>query len=161
MSHDTESHGGFASRAATLPWMLCVGLAFLAGTLWTGAPAALLRTASAQSPAAGARGVYAFTGPLDANRHGLFMLDIEQGTVWVYEIESVDGVRKLKLVAARSWVYDRYLRDFNCTPPTFRDVQDLVSRQREREAQDDARSRSQEPLAPEKMFAPETRDGKP
>ncbi len=150
-----------ARREARLPWLLAVAFAFLAGMLFTSRPDSLLQSAQAQSAAAGARGVYAFTGPLDSSRTGLFMLDIEQGTVWVYEIETVDTVRKLKLVAARSWVYDRYLRDFNCAAPTFRDVQDLVSRQREREAQDDARARSQEPVAPEKLFAPEKPDDKP
>jgi hypothetical protein len=78
----------------------------------------------------GARGIYAFTGQLDHNRYGLFMLDIEQGTIWCYEIDNVGGVRKLRLTAARSWIYDRYLRDFNCAAPDFRAVQQLVAQQR-------------------------------
>jgi hypothetical protein len=99
--------------------------------LWTRAPRQVGSTALAQQPPlVGARGVYAFTGQLDHNRFGLFMLDIEQGTVWCYEIDSVGGVRKLRLIAARSWVYDRYLRDFNCAPPDFREVQELVAQQR-------------------------------
>ncbi len=58
------------------------------------------------------------------------MLDIEQGTIWCYEIDSGEGVRKLRLTAARSWLYDRYLRDFNCAAPDFRAVQQLVEQQR-------------------------------
>lgn len=124
-------------RSDSLPlWMLAVLTAFVAGLLLRlplgpPAPAALAQVA----PAAGGRGVYAFTGQLDASRFGLFMLDIEQGTIWVYELDQVDGVRKLKLVAARSWVYDRYLRDFNVAPPSFREVQELVARQRAYEMQ--------------------------
>jgi hypothetical protein len=79
---------------------------------------------------AGARGVFAFTGPLDRERTGLFMLDVDQGTVWCYAFETVGGTSKLRLVAARTWVYDRYLQDFNCAPPDFRMVQKLVNQQR-------------------------------
>jgi hypothetical protein len=115
----------------TAQWVIAVLLAFIAGVLWTRTPSGGVSTALAQNPQlVGARGVYAFTGQLDQNRFGLFMLDIEQGTVWCYEIDNVGGVRKLRLIAARSWVYDRYLRDFNCTPPDFREVQELVAQQR-------------------------------
>ena len=58
------------------------------------------------------------------------MLDIEQGTVWCYEIDNVGDVHKLRLTAARSWVYDRYLRDFNCAGLDLRAVQQLVAQQR-------------------------------
>ena len=119
------------SRSYTVHWTIAVLLAFIAGTLWARQPAGPLSPAFAQnSPASGARGVYAFTGQLDRNRFGLFMLDIEQGTIWCYEIDDVGGVSKLRLTAARSWIYDRYLRDFNCAPPDFREVQRLVAQQR-------------------------------
>ncbi len=119
------------ARSHAAQWMIAVLLAFIAGVLWTPTPGQVASTALAQQqPLVGARGVYAFTGQLDHNRFGLFMLDIEQGTVWCYEMDSVGGVRKLRLIAARSWVYDRYLRDFNCAPPDFREVQQLVAQQR-------------------------------
>ena len=119
------------SRNRSVLWVIAVLLALIAGTLW-GRPASnVLPAAFAQNqPLAGARGVYAFTGQLDHNRHGLFMLDVDQGTIWCYEIDSSGGTRKLRLIAARSWVYDRYLQDFNCAPPDFRMVQDLVAQQR-------------------------------
>ena len=120
-----------ATQPQTVQWIIAVLLAFIAGLLWTrsdwgGAPEALAQSTSL----VGARGVYAFTGQMDHNRFGLFMLDIEQGTIWCYEIDSVGGVRKLRLTAARSWLYDRYLRDFNCAEPDFRAVQELVAQQR-------------------------------
>ena len=118
------------NRAAVAPWIIAILLAFIAGLLWTRANGSS-QTAFAQSaPLVGARGIYAFTGQLDHNRYGLFMLDIEQGTIWCYEIDSSEGVRKLRLTAARSWLYDRYLRDFNCVAPDFRAVQKLVEQQR-------------------------------
>lgn len=121
----------YGSQPQTVQWIIAVLLALIAGLLWSRTTPQLAPTALAQSSTlVGARGVYAFTGQLDHNRFGLFMLDIEQGTIWCYEIDSVSGVRKLRLTAARSWLYDRYLRDFNCAEPDFRAVQELVAQQR-------------------------------
>ncbi|MFQ5805825.1 MAG: hypothetical protein ACE5I3_05175 [Phycisphaerae bacterium] len=118
-------------RLHTAQWVIAVLLAFIAGVLWSRKPGEIVPTAWAQTPPLlGARGVYAFTGQLDRNRFGLFMLDIEQGTIWCYEIDNVGGVRKLRLTAGRSWVYDRYLKDFNCASPSYREVQELVALQR-------------------------------
>ncbi len=114
-------------------WLIVALLAAIAGGLWlrgeqSGLPAAVAQNAGL----AGARGVYAFTGPIDRDQYGLFMLDVDEGTVWCYAFDNVDGTRKLRLVAARTWVYDRYLKDFNCAAPDFRTVQQLVSEQRSR-----------------------------
>jgi hypothetical protein len=65
------------------------------------------------------------------------MLDVDSGTIWCYELASADGMRKLRLVAARTWIYDRYLQDFNCAPPDFRMVQQLVAEQRARSEEAD------------------------
>lgn len=120
-----------AAGSNTAHWVIAVLLAFIAGVLWTHLPGHGAPTAWAQTaPLVGARGVYAFTGQLDHNRYGLFMLDIEQGTIWCYELDNVGGVRKLRLTAARSWIYDRYLRDFNCAEPTCKQVEQLVEQQR-------------------------------
>lgn len=115
----------------TVHWIIAVLLAVIATALWVRPGDALLPTAMAQNqPLAGARGVFAFTGQIDRDRHGLFMLDVDQGTIWCYGFDSVNGVRKLRLIAGRTWIYDRYLQDFNCAKPDFREVQSLVSQQR-------------------------------
>jgi hypothetical protein len=67
---------------------------------------------------------------LERDQYGLFMLDVDQGTIWCYAFDNVGGTSKLRLVAARTWVYDRYLQDFNCAAPDFRAVQRLVNQQR-------------------------------
>jgi hypothetical protein len=131
MREAAQTTASKSARSHVAQWVIAVLLAFIAGMLWTRPSGELAPAALAQSaPLVGARGVYAFTGQLDRNRYGLFMLDIEQGTIWCYEIDEVNGVRKLRLTAARSWVYDRYLRDFNCAAPDFRAVQQLVAQQR-------------------------------
>ncbi len=116
----------------TVLWVIAVLLGMIASAMWTRGPGdGFLPSALAQGqPAAGARGVFAFTGQIDHNRFGLFMLDIDQGTVWCYEIDNTGGTRKLRLVAARTFIYDRYLKDFNCDAPSFRMVQKLVDQQR-------------------------------
>ena len=145
-------------KTHTAHWITAVLLAFIAGVLWSQAPHGGVPQAFAQNSALmGARGVYAFTGQLDQNSFGLFMLDIEQGTVWCYELDRSQGHRQLRLIAARSWVYDRYLHEFNCAEPTYEAVQELVELQRKRlasggsadpDGQDnDETDRSQEPRA--------------
>jgi len=119
----------------TAQWVIVVLLAVIAAALWTRPPGSALPVAFAQNqPLVGARGIFAFTGPLERDQYGLFMLDVDQGTIWCYAFDTVGGTRKLRLVAARTWVYDRYLQDFNCAPPDFRTVQKLVSEQRARPA---------------------------
>jgi hypothetical protein len=121
-----------ARNSQTVHWIIAILLAVIATGLWLRpAGLALPHTAFAQQPPmAGARGVFAFTGPIQRDQYGLFMLDVDQGTIWCYAFENVAGTSKLRLVAARTWVYDRYLQDFNCAAPDFRTVQKLVAQQR-------------------------------
>jgi hypothetical protein len=120
-----------APASQTVHWVIAILLAVIATALWLRPAGSGLPVALAQNqPAAGARGVYAFTGPLDHNRYGLFMLDVDAGTIWCYELDTVEGTRKLRLITARTWIYDRYLQDFNCAPPDFRMVQQIVAEQR-------------------------------
>ncbi len=123
----------------TALWIIAVLLGMIASAMWTRGPGDgfLPRALAQNQPRAGARGVFAFTGQIDHNRFGLFMLDVDQGTIWCYEIDNAGGTRKLRLVAARTFIYDRYLKDFNCDEPSFRMVQKLVAQQRN-VADDDA-----------------------
>ncbi len=122
------------TRRSLATWIIAGLLALIAAGVWTRNGSALPAALAQERALAGARGVYAFTGQIDTNRHGLFMLDVDQGTIWCYELENVGGARKLKLIAARTWIYDRYLQDFNCVAPDFRMVQQLVAEQRARAA---------------------------
>ena len=142
----------------TVLWVIAILLAIIATALWTRPSGSLLTPALAQGPAlAGARGIYAFTGQIDSNRSGLFMLDVDQGTIWCYELENAGGARKLRLIAARTWIYDRYLQDFNCAPPDFRMVQQLVAEQR---AQGGARGETA-PADRDDGFPPAEGSGRP
>ncbi len=127
------------ARAQTVQWVIAGLLALIAAGLWLRVDSPGLTPALAQGQQlAGARGVYAFTGQIERGQYGLFMLDVDQGTVWCYAFETVGGASKLRLVAARTWIYDRYLQDFNCAPPGYREVRQLVSQQREQAGSDEA-----------------------
>jgi hypothetical protein len=77
---------------------------------------------------AGARGTFAFTGQLTATTHGVFMVDLDNMTIWCYEYLS--GKRKLRLAAARTWMYDRYLEEYESEGLSPEDVEELVEQQR-------------------------------
>jgi hypothetical protein len=100
-----------ASRQTVL-WVIALLLAVNATALIlrpSGAPA--LPIALADTPMAGARGIFAFTGQIDQNRYGLFMLDVDTRNVWCYEY--LPSTRKVRLVFTRSFDFDRYLEDYN------------------------------------------------
>jgi hypothetical protein len=96
----------------------------------------LMRSAMAQteSPGAGlvgARGIYAFSGQLTLKTFGLFMLDVDTGTIWCYELSrGTNDELLLRLVAARNWTSDRYLEEFNVADPVPGAVRMMVQQQR-------------------------------
>lgn len=122
----------------TVWWMMTVLLAVIATSLvmrWDTSPLARIAFAQASEggagPGLGARGIYAFTGQLSSKSYGLFMMDVDSGTLWCYEIaKGAQGEPHMKLVAARSWISDRYLEEFNVATPTPSEVRQLVEQQR-------------------------------
>lgn len=127
-----------AGGRQTVWWMLCVLLAVVATALisrrdesWLSSQAMAQVNVPGGPPTAGGRGIYAFTGQLGVKDYGLFMLDVDTGTVWCYEMaRSRDGAFQLQLVAARSWIFDRFLEEFNVAKPTPSEVQLMVRQQR-------------------------------
>ena len=98
-------------------WVIAVSLAVIAACLLMQSGDGAARRAVAQSVGtAGAQGIFAFTGQLSKDSYGVFMVDVDAGTIWCYRFQS--GKNVLKLVAARDWRYDRYLQDYATDPPT-------------------------------------------
>lgn len=124
------------ARSHTVWWVLTVVLAVIATALVTRRdadflPAALAQSVSGAGPMQGSRGIYAFTGQLTSKSFGLFMMDTDSGTVWCYEFQrGPSGEPQMRLVGARSWVYDRYLEEFNVADPVPSAVKVLVQQQR-------------------------------
>ena len=119
------------SRGQTVWWVIALLLAVIATALIV-RPAAgpfALPTVYGDTPMAGARGIFAFTGQIDVNRYGLFMMDVDTRNVWCYEY--LPNTRRLRLVFARSFDYDRYLEDHNLDPDTKPEmIKKIVEQQR-------------------------------
>ena len=124
-----------SSRPSTSTWIIITLLAVIATALiMRRDDTAWMRAAFAQAGVGaapvGARGIYAFTGQLTSKSYGLFMMDVDSGTVWCYEFQhGLNNEPQMKLVAARSWIYDRYLEEFNVTDPIPATVKTLVQQQ--------------------------------
>jgi hypothetical protein len=77
----------------------------------------------------GARGLFAFSGQLSKGTFGVYMVDVDAMTTWVYEYLPQKGC--LRLAAARTWRYDRYLEDYNVCGPPPDAVERMVEDQRQ------------------------------
>ncbi len=77
----------------------------------------------------GARGVFAFSGQLSKTTYGVYVVDVDALTIWTYEYLPAKGC--LRLAAARTWRYDRYLENHNICdlPPDM--VEKMIEAQRE------------------------------
>ncbi|UCG15444.1 MAG: hypothetical protein JSV19_09110 [Phycisphaerales bacterium] len=110
-------------------WVTAVSLAVIAACLVFRLDAKLAPSVSAQSySAGGARGVFAFPAQITKTSYGVYMVDVDTGTIWCYEYTG--ATRKLRLAAARSWRFDRYLEDLNGEDMSPSDVEQLVEQAR-------------------------------
>lgn len=108
-------------------WLIGVSLAVIA-TCMVLRPAGPGNLAlAAPGATAGAHGVFAFTGQLAPDAYGVFMVDVDTGTIWCYRYMAAGNM--LKLVAARQWIHDRYLTDYSTEPPT-EFIKQLLDQQR-------------------------------
>jgi hypothetical protein len=113
----------------TVWWVIAISLAVIAACLVVRLDERLTPSASAQSLAgAGARGVFSFPGQMTKSTYGVYMVDVDTGTIWCYEYTAAK--RKLRLAAARSWRFDRYLETYNCEDLSPGDVEQLVDQER-------------------------------
>ena len=108
-------------------WLIVVLLAVIATCLLLEAGFAT-SAARAQVGAGGQRNVFAVAGEVAPNTRGIYLVDLENGTICVYQY--VMQTRRLRFVAARTFVYDVKLDDYNNEDPVPRDVKKLVEQQK-------------------------------
>ena len=61
--------------------------------------------------------------------YGIAMVDLQGKTLWIYEIGARTGSQsRLRLLAARSWKYDRMLTEYNTGEPTPEQVRAILER---------------------------------
>jgi hypothetical protein len=66
---------------------------------------------------------------LGPNSYGLYLMDVDAGTICVYK--ALPDNNHFRLMAARSFKYDRFLEDFN-TEIRPKEVQKLIEDQKQR-----------------------------
>jgi hypothetical protein len=93
--------------------------------------AALAQATPATGQPLGARGIYMMPAQLGPMTSGLYLMDVDSGTICVYK--ALPESNRFTLMAARSFKYDRFLEDFNNDKPRPKDVQKLIEAQRLRE----------------------------
>jgi len=64
---------------------------------------------------------------IERDRYGLAMVDTVGQTLWIYELNSRGPAHnRLRLFAARSWEYDRQLKQYNTAEPKPEQVRRLL-----------------------------------
>jgi hypothetical protein len=121
-------------------WLVGIGLLANAAALYSrgqSAPEIVLdQNAFAQAQPAtpgqplGARGIFMMPAQLGPATFGLYLMDVDSGTISIYKTNP-DGNR-FRLMAARSFKHDRFLEDFNNDSPRPKEVQKLVADQAQR-----------------------------
>ena len=79
---------------------------------------------SANAPRSG--GIVAVAGQISRDSYGLYLIDLKNGTICVY---GMTGSGQLKLLAARTYIYDCQLDSYNTTPLP-KEIAKLVARAR-------------------------------
>lgn len=101
-----------------------VGLLLLAGGLLVQLGMSLSPAQAQDTSGGGAEGVFAVAGQISPETYGIYLVDVRRGTICLYQYLS--NTRKLKLMAARTFLFDRQLEDYN-TEPDPREVKKLVA----------------------------------
>ncbi len=71
---------------------------------------------------------------IDRDNYGIAMVDTTLQNLWVYKLDGrALGRNRLRLLAARSWEYDKLLEEFNTAEPTPKQVKELLERLSSRE----------------------------
>jgi len=83
--------------------------------------------AQAELPAAAEGGILVIPVQIERDSYGLAMVDTVGQTLWVYELNSRGPAQnRLKLLAARSWRYDRLLQQYNTSEPKPEQIKMLL-----------------------------------
>jgi hypothetical protein len=109
------------SGQQTVHWVIAALLAVIAFVLvFRSETPAWENPAFGQVPRLGAAGVFLYPIQINSNRYGLALLDVDAGTICVYEFAASEKSPKdsrvpyrLELMAARTYIYDVQLRDLN------------------------------------------------
>lgn len=121
--HDQSFPGGAVIVGR---WLTVALLSVIAACLLIGVGFATSRAEGQVTSGRGAN-VFAVAGQVTPGTYGLYLVDLEKNTICVYQY--VTAERRLRLVAARTTVFDRQLDEYNTQPPP-REIRALVEQHR-------------------------------
>ncbi len=132
-STEPQPAGTYVYRRTPHPvfWIMAVALVVIATTyvLRSGASPGIAPAFGQPVSSGGARGLFAFSGQLAKGTYGVYMVDVDAMTLWVYEYQPQKGC--MRLAAARTWRYDRYLENYNICDLPPHDVEQMIEEQRQ------------------------------
>ena len=109
-------------------WLLTAVIAVTAVCLfWLGGRFTTPANVQAQPQIGYSDGVMVIPIQLERDLYGIAMVDTNAQTLWVYEVRSRGpAYNRLKLLAARSWRYDKLLKQYNTADPNPEQVKLLL-----------------------------------
>ena len=115
-----------------LPIFIIIGVAcvfFISGRF--GQPV----SAEEELHSAAKNGIIVVPVQIARDSYGIAMVDTVAETTWVYELNSRGpAYSRLRLLAARSWLYDSLLQEFNTAEPTPEQIKAMLEvKQQEKE----------------------------
>lgn len=114
-----------------LPAFVLVGIVFV---LFAGSKPMVPTKALAEVPIQEGGSIVVVPVQIDRDSYGVVMVDKANETIWVYEINSRGPAQnRLRLLAARSWQYDRQLQEYNTGEPKPEQIRLLLEAYRRRQ----------------------------
>jgi hypothetical protein len=113
-------------RQWLIPAYIVLGLLCL---FFIGSKLALPTDAEAQPQTDTKADVLVIPVQLARDSYGLAMVDTVGQTLWIYQLNSYGpAYNRLRLIAARSWRYDKLLKQYNTTEPKPEQVKILLEK---------------------------------
>jgi len=116
-----ESHSG--ARGSAAKWLAVGLLAVIAACLLVELGAATSPARAQTGSGSDGKGLFVVAGQVTRDSYGLYLVDVANSTVCVYQY--LPSTRKLRLMASRNFSFDRQLDDYN-TEPSPRRIRELV-----------------------------------
>lgn len=116
------------SGGSSATWLVLIALVALAS--WLVFEAGTSVASGVPELAAGSAAgdsVLVVAGQVTRDTYGLYIVDQKNQTICIYQW--LPGSHKLRLMAARTYIYDRELDEYN-TEPSPREIRDLVRKAR-------------------------------
>ena len=126
---ETSIQARSSDRRPLHAWLIVILLSVIATCLLIEVGATATTAHGEVAAAAGNRDIVVVPGQLAENTYGLYLVDLRQSTICVYQFVPHARNKRFEFVAARTFVYDVLLDDWNNADPLPRDVKKIVASQ--------------------------------